>query len=524
MNPVGQVTDNIDGFLAAIRAAGEVVAPFLSADKPKLTPRQQQVLQEVQSDPTATLQEIADRIGITRERVRQLCVKLTSMGMMPERRVLQEEAIRQQKEEQIATRRYRKRIWRRMVFVSHRQRYRQMAGIDHRGLTHGHHMPGEEAICQFRNCNQSVRARGFCHKHYGVLRATGALWVRRSSRYICKENDCEQVVYARNMCQSHYEAWRRKHPDLGLLPAHNTSGYRGVTQTQYGTWAANIKDPNGKQEYLGTFQSKELAARAYDTAARKYHGECARLNFPNENVEVVKKARKKSSEYRGISWDSKHQRWQVRLTRNGKQIFNGRFTDMEEAARVYDSIAYHYLGNEAQLNFPDEPVMPFTSVLRSARATNPKASQYIGVYWDKSVKKWIARVRTKDKHLNAGRFSNEHDAARAYDAVARYHHKEHARLNFPDEIIGIETIKTDESRRGIYRSGGNLRQPGGSSRYRGVTHEKNRWRARIQVEGKDLRLGSFADEESAARAYDAAATKYFGERAVLNFSDTDGQP
>ena len=35
----------------------------------------------------------------------------------------------------------------------------------------------------------------------------------------------------------------------------------------------------GKQYFLGVFKTEEAAGRAYDEAAKKYHGEYARLNF-----------------------------------------------------------------------------------------------------------------------------------------------------------------------------------------------------------------------------------------------------
>ena len=58
-----------------------------------------------------------------------------------------------------------------------------------------------------------------------------------------------------------------------------------------------------------------------------------------------------------------------------------------------------------------------------------------------------------------------------------------------------------------------------SSKYRGVGFNKprGRYQARIQFNKKSISLGYFTDQSIAAKAYDIAANKYFGEFARLNF-------
>ncbi|XP_076895096.1 ethylene-responsive transcription factor WIN1-like [Bidens hawaiensis] len=60
--------------------------------------------------------------------------------------------------------------------------------------------------------------------------------------------------------------------------------FRGVRQRQWGSWVSEIRHPLLKRRiWLGTFETAEAAARAYDQAAILMNGQTAKTNFPVTN-------------------------------------------------------------------------------------------------------------------------------------------------------------------------------------------------------------------------------------------------
>jgi len=108
-----------------------------------------------------------------------------------------------------------------------------------------------------------------------------------------------------------------------------------------------------------------------------------------------------TSEFIGVSWNKKENKWQSKIKYNGKQIHLGFFNDEIEAKKMYETA----LNNIINSNF-DNWVK--TLIIKN------KSSIYKGVTYNKNNKKWAAFICKNNNKKFLGYFLTEIEAHEKY--------------------------------------------------------------------------------------------------------------
>ncbi len=202
-------------------------------------------------------------------------------------------------------------------------------------------------------------------------------------------------------------------------------------------WKAAIRI-GGKQKTLGLYHDEKETARMYDEQAAFLNRP---VNFPqHEGQEQAVKHRKdlskvpdvmRQSEFVGVTWYTKNKKWTANIRIDGKLKNLGYFDDEKEAACKYDEQAA--LLNKP-VNFPQHEGQKQAVKYRKDVSKVPdvtRRSKFVGVSWNKQMKKWNAQIRIDGKNKTLGHFDDEKEAANAYDKVASAINRP---VNFPDNF------------------------------------------------------------------------------------------
>ena len=130
--------------------------------------------------------------------------------------------------------------------------------------------------------------------------------------------------------------------------------------------------------------------------------------------------------------------------------------------------------------------------------------------------KWTAAPRKTTcyarRNTNRGEnFYMHREIMRVSDSKIQVDHANHNGLDNRKSNLRIANSQLNQA---------NRLSSGSEYGFRGVFRNVRdiRFLARIKVNGTEIRIGRFDDPKDAARAYDEAALKYFGEFATTNLS------
>jgi hypothetical protein len=302
-------------------------------------------------------------------------------------------------------------------------------------------------------------------------------------------------------------------------------------------WQAQI-NYDSKQHYLGSFDTKQEAALAYDREARQCRKDRP-LNYESitaaEEAAVQSQAEyilvhdmcagpqepkpRPSSGFYGVSANGK--RWQANFRYDSKMHYLGRFDTKQEAALAYDR-KVRQCGEDRPLNYEsikaaEDAALLAQAFFADALCAGPKQpkprppSGFYGV--SASKKRWQATIYYDSKQHHLGTFDTKQEAALAYGREARQCRE--------DKLLNYESIKAAEQAAVQSQAEYTLvhpkqPKPRPSSGFYGVRANGKRWKAQICYDSKQHHLGSFGTKQEAALAYDRKA-RQCGEDKLLNY-------
>lgn len=152
---------------------------------------------------------------------------------------------------------------------------------------------------------------------------------------------------------------------------------------------------------------------------------------------------RKSSQYKGVNWYSKYNKWRSRICFNGKSNLLGYYESEIEAALSYDVAAIHYFGEYARLNFPKEIKKDHILVggINCDRIMERKNSKFYGLHKDTRYdSRFTVEIRNKGQKYYLGTFYDEIQAAIAHDHFVMKNGL-NKKLNFKYRKIGKFFLK-----------------------------------------------------------------------------------
>jgi phage anti-repressor protein len=216
---------------------------------------------------------------------------------------------------------------------------------------------------------------------------------------------------------------------------NKTGNYKGVFwTTEKAKWRAALKH-DYKEVFLGYFDTELEGAKVYNDYAL-YLNQTKNTNYSLNDIlnytttprdiiaeNAAKVNNSKTSLYNGVCYDTRRNYYAVSIKYKGKSYHLGRSNDQLECAKLYNQQAL-YFNNTYNTNYvlndiPNYITLPINVHERLLKnKISNKTSKYYGVTFSKQAQKYKALLVYNKKQIHLGTFSNELDAAEAYNKRA----------------------------------------------------------------------------------------------------------
>ena len=241
---------------------------------------------------------------------------------------------------------------------------------------------------------------------------------------------------------------------------------------------------------------------------------------------------KKEIKYKGVIKIRKTFKAQINI--DGKQQHIGMFDTAKQAARAYDRAAMQAGRPPTKLNFQDKVAMDYKP--KKKKLSSGNTIGYRGV--SKQKNRFTAQIRIGGRQHHIGMFSTAKEAAIAWDLAAIQAKRPRSDLNFEEEDEEEEEEEdeeeeeedeeeeeedSEEEEEEAEKEKEEEQEEEDRSKkkvkFKGVCKMRNRFQARVRIDGKQQYIGTFETPKEAAEAYDLAAIQAGHPTSKLNFLD-----
>jgi hypothetical protein len=151
-------------------------------------------------------------------------------------------------------------------------------------------------------------------------------------------------------------------------------------------------------------------------------------------IDKIKSAASKTpqSEWIGVVWNNETGKWLAQIYINKKKYYIGHYDDDYDAGLAYHRVKAKYVDEEAvskleiditDMDYISEPIAKAPGIInkiKTVASRNPQ-SEWMGVHWDKTGKKWRASISINKKRHCLGFFDDDCEAGKIYHRVkAKY--------------------------------------------------------------------------------------------------------